>query len=611
MIKNRYSLRESKKIFLSVYHLYSKQKKRLTDQQNQKIYAKLKALEEALLEKNREKASEYADEIKLLPSAELKKTSFEKIRDILLALAFALGIAVLIRQMWFELYEIPTGSMRPTLKEQDRLTVSKTNFGINLPLTTKHLYFDNHLTQRGSIFIFTGANMPIRDVDTLYFYLFPGKKQYVKRLMGKPGDCLYFYGGLIYGIDSEDRDITPELQPPYLDRIDHIPFIHFEGKTTFPSSSTKGIVSPVLIHQMNEAVARLYLTPYNQPRGELINVNPAIKEYSELWGFKNFAMSRLLTRSELLSLTEIKSEELPESPLYLELQHHPSISSLQVVRNEKGQLRPTLSYTISHIPLNEEHLRTLFNALYTARFHVKNGIAYRFGLPESYLKTYPFLPHLEGVPDGCYEFYHGKAYEIKWQGLAVACPLDHPLYQFNIKRIQLLYNIGIEFDTHFMPQYKNQTFYPSRYSYYRNGDLYLMGSAILQKTDPTLIHFINEESKNASGFIDHGPPIKPNGQLDIDFIKQFGLKISASDYLALGDNHAMSADSRDFGFVPEDNLRGAPDFIFWPPGSRWGAPNQTPYPLFNLPRTIIWITAAVGIGIWWRIHRRRTKLPLL
>ena len=112
-----------------------------------------------------------------------------------------------------------SGSMRPTLKEKDMLLVSKTDFGINIPLQAKHLYFDQDLLKRGSIVIFTSKNLDISDQNMLYFYLFPGKKQLVKRLIGKPGDILYFYGGRIYGIDKHGNEIkerseehTSELQ---------------------------------------------------------------------------------------------------------------------------------------------------------------------------------------------------------------------------------------------------------------------------------------------------------------------------------------------------------------------------------------------------------------
>ena len=101
-----------------------------------------------------------------------------------------------------------------------------------------------------------------------------------------------------------------------------------------------------------------------------------------------------------------------------------------------------------------------------------------------------------------------------------------------------------------------------------------------------------------------------DGKLDLDLIRQNGLLVPEEMYLVLGDNHAMSADSRDFGFVPQSNLRGAPDMIFWPPGPRWGAPNQPAYPFFNGPRTVVWFLAGLAIlggTLYWR---RRNALPL-
>ena len=78
----------------------------------------------------------------------------------------------------------------------------------------------------------------------------------------------------------------------------------------------------------------------------------------------------------------------------------------------------------------------------------------------------------------------------------------------------------------------------------------------------------------------------------------------------LGDNHAMSQDSRYFGPVPQANLQGAPSLIIWPPGDRLGSPNQKPYPFLNLPRLIVWSIAAAIALIWFAIHRRNMRRPL-
>lgn len=73
----------------------------------------------------------------------------------------------------------------------------------------------------------------------------------------------------------------------------------------------------------------------------------------------------------------------------------------------------------------------------------------------------------------------------------------------------------------------------------------------------------------------------------------------------------MSADSREFGFVPEQNLKGAPDCIFWPPGPRFGSPNQPAYPFMNFPRAIMWTVVAGAILAYTLYQKRRNKLPLL
>jgi signal peptidase I len=623
-----YSLKKSKTILIQIYHQFKRRQKQLSALHKEEIKTTLFNLQQHILSGDREKADTLAKHAEELSKLYLRKTAFTQTRDFVVALAFALAVAVLVRQMWFEFYEIPTGSMRPTLKEQDRLVVSKTDFGINLPLTTKHLYFDNNLVQRNGIFIFTVENMDVEDADTVYFYLFPGKKQYIKRLIGKPGDTLYFYGGKVYGIDRDGKDISPELQVAQLESIDHIPFIHFEGKVVLPekgAAQTRGIYSSAILYQMNEPIAKLYMAPNHQIVGEMLNLSqihdanaPSVKDYGDLWGMNNYATARLLTKEQARGLPNQMISDMEEGVLYLELKHHPSLQSLKLNRDPYGRLRPMLGLSTTVIPLKETHLRALFDNLYTARFIVKNGFAFRYGLPASRMAHTLFFPHLPGVPDGCYEFYHGKAYAVKWQGVTQELPSDHPLYQFNPERLQTFFNLGIEFDTNFSPQTNSRQLDTSRYAYFRDGDLYVMGAPIIKKEDPSLAAFVKrEESRKSSSpqqlyspFVDAGAPLTKEGALDIEKIKQFGLKVPDKMYLALGDNYAMSADSRVFGFVPEDNVRGGPSFIFWPPGNRFGAPDQPSYPFVNLPSAIIWSAAAIGFGIWYSIHRKRNSLPL-
>lgn len=612
-------LRRAKKTLLHLYGLYLRKKKRLFPAELTEVQTQLRDLEKAILDRDGERAEELEKEARKVTS--LKKSVFEQARDLVLAVCFALFFALLIRQLWFELYEIPTGSMRPTFKEQDRLIVSKTRFGINAPFSPKHLLFDPSLVERSGVVVFTVENMDVRDADTLYFYLFPGKKQFVKRLIGKPGDTLYFYGGKIYGIDREGKDISKQLQLDSLASIDHIPFIRFEGtvKTSEPYRSLQGeAFRNAILYQMNEPIALLSTVSDYRTQGEMLNLRlirssslPPIKEYGDLWGMKNYAKARLFTAQEIKNTLKKLDWTGSEGLLYLELCHSPSLHAIKLARDQWGRLRPCLELSRSYIPLGEEQLKRLFRNLYTARFVVKNGFATRYARGEKASNTH-FLPKMKGVPDGTYELYNGIGYQIKWSGVAVKLPQTHPLMQFSVENLQLLFNLGIHFDIRAGADTGVDGPGTERFAYFRDGDLHVMGTPLLEKGQPLLTSFLEqEEEKKRTATVKnpYTPFVDPEAP-SLQTIADYGLLIPENRYLVLGDNFAMSSDSRDFGFVPEGNLRGAPSFIFWPPGFRFGPPNQPAGPWFTAPHLLMGLIVAILLFSWWLYHRRKYKSPL-
>lgn len=606
-------LKKNKKTVLNFYQRYLKKKHTLDKSVQEDIEKRLLSLQDNILDKNVNTTKKEIKDFQTHALPFLKKNIFEKARDFIFGMGGALCLAILIRQVWFELYEIPTGSMRPTFKEHDRLSVSKTCFGLNYPLKTGHFYFNPSLLKRNNIVIFTVQNMDFKDGNTIYFYIFPGKKLLIKRLIGKPGDILYFYGGKIYGLDQYGKDISSELQLSSLNHIEHIPFTTFDGSRVMTSPSYyPNLFSPVLLHQMNEPIARLYMAASSQAQGELlpqIQLQYPSLTYGDLWGIDNFATVRLLKKDQLNFLRHDISD-LEEASFYLELKHHPSLSSVTIQRDEYQRLRPCLGLSTSILPLKEKHLKALKENLYTARFVISNGIAYRYGVNPKHYVNASFLPRLGEVPDGTYEYYYGKPYQIYTQGITRELSPDHPLKKESSELLYLLFNLGMEFDARFLPQ--ASSFSPSRYAYFRNGDLHVMGGKIFEKDDPVLLKFLTKEINRSSGrpFVDRGPPLKPDGTLDEEWIKTHGLKIPPKSYLVLGDNHANSGDSRDFGFVPEDNLKGGPSWIFWPPGSRLGKPNQPGYALFNPARLLIWSVACIGYGVWYYRNRKFRRFPL-
>ena len=114
-----------------------------------------------------------------------KKTFLSNFKSILLAIF----IALLIRSFIFEPFNIPSGSMKPNLLVGDFLFVSKWSYGFSrhslpfsIPLIPRKIFTNN--PERGDVVVFkTPAD---------------NRTDYIKRLIGLPGDTIQFIDGNIY-----------------------------------------------------------------------------------------------------------------------------------------------------------------------------------------------------------------------------------------------------------------------------------------------------------------------------------------------------------------------------------------------------------------------------
>jgi signal peptidase I len=101
----------------------------------------------------------------------------------------ALLLAVIIRTLLFQPFSIPSGSMRPTLLEGDYLFVTKWAYGYS----SRSLPFSPDL---GSWKLF--ASEPKRG-DVVVFKFPPNPKvDYIKRVIGLPGDKIQMKSGQLY-----------------------------------------------------------------------------------------------------------------------------------------------------------------------------------------------------------------------------------------------------------------------------------------------------------------------------------------------------------------------------------------------------------------------------
>lgn len=605
-------MRKPKKVFNHVRELLIRKKNKVSEELYLRIKEELLKLEESIVQKENQKAHLISQNLSFLAKNHLKKNLLDYFNEWVLGISFTLLTVTIINQMWFQHYQIPSGSMRPTLLEKDRVIATKTCFGINFPFRQSHLYFNSDHLKRGNLAIFTVDNLPPEENKSKYLFIFSTKKQMVKRLIGKPGDILYFYGGKIFGIDKNNNEITEFQNSQAFKDLEHVPFSTFEGKVVADTDEThKKIVSPIYLHQMGQVVAKLYSNSMGNLQGKFSNgrqwVDESPKlEYKDLWGIKNFAMTRMLNRMQALEMGfDLKGSN---EKFFLEIQHspHTNYPRPHLGVDIFGRLRPMITPEKSLLPLQDIHIKKIKEAMYSARFVIKDGYAGNYSMQSSF-KPHKYSPVFENVPDGIYEFIDGIGYQVTKTGHQKKLSNDHPLNSYDPLMVQKLFNLGMQMLTLYEPHLMHTDFVPSRFAYFRDGSLFLMKKEIFSKQDPLLQQFNKDEANKAHGFLDMTSPIK-DGKLNKELIYNYGLRIPKGYYLFLGDNHAGSRDCRDFGFIPEKNIQGSPALIIWPSSSRFGFLNQGPLHWFNLPNLIVCGCAILAFSastLYTRKHRKK------
>jgi signal peptidase I len=106
---------------------------------------------------------------------------------------------LLLRSFLFEPFQIPSGSMIPTLNIGDFIVVNKFAYGLRLPvIDTKILDIDE--PKRGDVMVFIPPHDP---------------RYYIKRVIGLPGDHIRYTNDTVYingePLPQEEADVIPEL----------------------------------------------------------------------------------------------------------------------------------------------------------------------------------------------------------------------------------------------------------------------------------------------------------------------------------------------------------------------------------------------------------------
>ena len=98
-----------------------------------------------------------------------------KLREYIEAILLAIVIAFFIRTFVIQAYKIPSGSMKPTLQIGDHILVTKFNYGVRIPLIRSTLI---------------PIGKPTRGDIVVFIYPEDRSKDFIKRLIGLPGDTI-------------------------------------------------------------------------------------------------------------------------------------------------------------------------------------------------------------------------------------------------------------------------------------------------------------------------------------------------------------------------------------------------------------------------------------
>lgn len=124
-----------------------------------------------------------------------------------------LALVLVLRSFFMEPYQIPSGSMLPTLTVGDFIVVNKFEYGIRLPvLGTKIL--DNNQPQVGDVMVFK--------------YPVDPAVKFIKRVVGVPGDTLHYRDKVLY-VNGEalsqtyikDQTASTELYAELIGGVEH------------------------------------------------------------------------------------------------------------------------------------------------------------------------------------------------------------------------------------------------------------------------------------------------------------------------------------------------------------------------------------------------------
>jgi len=116
-----------------------------------------------------------------------------------------LAAVLILRSFLYEPFQIPSGSMLPTLKVGDFILVNKYHYGLRTPVGNIK-FLDNNETLRGDVVVFKYPKNP-----SIY---------YIKRVVGLPGDEIVYKDKVLFiNNEPQSQSLLAQLPPAMPERL--------------------------------------------------------------------------------------------------------------------------------------------------------------------------------------------------------------------------------------------------------------------------------------------------------------------------------------------------------------------------------------------------------
>jgi signal peptidase I len=146
------------------------------------------------------------------------------VREYVEAIAIAILLALVIRTFVVQAFTIPSGSMMDTLLVGDYILVNKFLYGPEVPFTDTHL---------------PGLRAPQRGDIIVFKYPQDEKRDFIKRIVGVPGDTVQVRGGQVYvnGKPTEEAYVRAGSARPHLGVATYCGYAYACEPTVVPPDS--------------------------------------------------------------------------------------------------------------------------------------------------------------------------------------------------------------------------------------------------------------------------------------------------------------------------------------------------------------------------------------